>query len=56
MRLLIWNANYNCNRRTFEENAALLFAEGADLVILSETAQPVKLAAERIAWIGRDSS
>lgn len=52
MRLLIWNANYACHRRTFEQNADHLFREHADLVILSEVAQPSSLAAGRGLWIG----
>ncbi len=53
MRLIAWNANHNNNQhRTFEENAEFLFAEGADLVVVSEIAKPVEVAEGRIAFFG----
>jgi len=56
MRLIAWNANCNNRKhRTFEENAEFLFAEGADLIVVSETAQPVDVVEDRLAFIGTGS-
>lgn len=52
MRIVAWNANYNNRRRSFEADAELLYSEGADLIVLSETARPVVEFVNRIAWLG----
>jgi endonuclease/exonuclease/phosphatase (EEP) superfamily protein YafD len=54
MRLIAWNANFARHpKRSFEQNANLLFEEGADVVVLSETARPAESSTDRIAWVGR---
>ena len=55
MRIISWNANYNAHKRTFLEDAEFLFAEGADVVVLSEVARPVTEELRHIAWIGRNN-
>ena len=53
MRIIAWNANHNGHpKRSFAEAAELLFAQNADLVILSEIARPARKVTRRIDWIG----
>ncbi len=52
MRIIGWNANYNNRRRSLEADVALLKAEEADLIVLSETARPNAEVAGRVVWLG----
>lgn len=52
MRIAAWNANYNRHRRSFERDAEFMWAERADLLVLSETAHPAAGTDDRTAWIG----
>ena len=52
MRLVAWNTNYNCNRRSLEENVRLLGPLNADLLVLSEAAAPGADNPLGAHWIG----
>jgi endonuclease/exonuclease/phosphatase family metal-dependent hydrolase len=52
MRIIAWNANcVRHKKRSFEENAKFLFAEDADVIILSETTRPTKKPNDHVDWV-----
>ena len=56
MRIIAWNANHNNHaKRTYAEASQILFAQGADLIVLSEVALPVEKAPGRIDYVGKYS-
>ena len=52
MRLVAWNANYNNQRRSLEETAALLDPLRADILVISETAPPCDDNPLHAHWTG----
>ncbi len=50
MRLIAWNSNFNNKGRSFEEDATCLFAEGADLIVLSESTRPKTPQNSQCGW------
>jgi hypothetical protein len=52
MRIIAWNANFNRHRRPFEAMAEILGALDPDLIVISETARPIRVEPGHIAWVG----
>lgn len=55
MRLVAWNANYNCRKQPLEETVALLAPLQADILVLSEVAPPSTEGDRGAHWVGAGS-
>ncbi|MHB8951907.1 MAG: endonuclease/exonuclease/phosphatase family protein [Pirellulaceae bacterium] len=52
MRLIAWNVNYNSQKRSLEDDIAMLRPLAPDVMVLSETAPPAKSDTSHVTWIG----